>query len=163
MIHHAAVHVPTGDGRLLWFGIERAGGAGFNARDRTMLSLGRQHLANARQLAHARSQLRDSINLDPASFTSAGFTPRESDVIHWLIEGKTNAEIALLLQLQLQTVKGHLTALFNKTGTGNRLALTLHLIELGRTLSAPAPHQVVVRAWQTSPRRSELESQRGRA
>lgn len=149
MIHHAAVHVPTDDGRLLWFGIERSGGVGFTARDRTLLSLGRQHLANARRLALTRHQLRDSTKVDVSAFVRAGFTPREADVIHWLIEGKTNVEIALLLGLRLQTVKGHLTALFNKTGTGNRLALTLHLLELSRTLSASAETiQVPVRPWE---------------
>lgn len=149
MVHHAAVHVPTDDGRLLWFGVERARGGGFTERVRTLLSLGRQHLANARKLAFTRHQFRDTTKLDPSAFIRAGFTSRESEVIHWLTEGKTNVEIALLLGLRLQTVKGHLTALFNKTGIGNRLALTLHLLELGRTLAASAapPCQVAVRAW----------------
>lgn len=131
---HAAVHVPTGDGRLAWFAAERGGRLNFSDRDRAMLTIGQQHLANSRQLALARQNVRDEFPLDAASFTRAGFTPRESEVAYWLTEGKTNGEIATLMRLQLQTVKGYVAALFTKTGTGNRLGLTLHLLELTRTL-----------------------------
>jgi DNA-binding CsgD family transcriptional regulator len=147
MTHHAAVYVPTGDGRLMWFGLERANGGGFTERDRVMLSLGRQHLANARQLAYARQRLGDEAKLDPAIFGPAGFTPRECEVIYWLLEGKSNVEIAVLLNVQTQTIKGHMSALFNKTGVGNRLALTLHMLELARSLRSnePAMHEVPAR------------------
>jgi DNA-binding CsgD family transcriptional regulator len=144
MTHHAAVYVPTGDGRLMWFGLERANGGGFTERDRVMLSLGRQHLANARQVAYARQRLGDETKLDPAIFTEAGFTPRECEVIYWLLEGKSNVEIAVLMKVQTQTIKGHISALFNKTGAGNRLALTLHMLELARSIrwKEPAMYQV---------------------
>ena len=78
--------------------------------------------------------MRARFPLNASIFAETGLTPRESEVACWLIEGKTNAEIALLMKLQIQTVKAHVTALFNKTGIGNRLALTLHLMELVRAL-----------------------------
>jgi DNA-binding CsgD family transcriptional regulator len=134
--NHAAVHVPTNDGRLLWFGIERADAVDYTERDRLVLTLAQDHLTNAYRLAGSRAKLRAEIPLENGAFCRAGLTPREADVAHWLTEGKTNSEIAALLHLQLQTVKSHVTTLFNKTGTGNRLALTLHLLELARTLVA---------------------------
>lgn len=130
---HAAVYVPTDDGCLAWFAAERGGRTDFDERDRTLLTIGQKHLANARKLAFSRSRTRDPWTLDPGIFCQAGFTPRESEVAVWLVEGKTNVEIAMLLKVHAQTVKGHVTALFNKTGTGNRLALTLHLLDLART------------------------------
>lgn len=132
--NHAAVHVPTNDGRLLWFGIERAGSGDYTERDRLVLTLAQDHLTNARRLAYSRQRLREECKVEASLFCAAGFTPRESEVAAWLVEGKSNVEIATLMALHVQTVKGHLTALFNKTGVSNRLALTLHLMELARTL-----------------------------
>lgn len=131
---HAAVHVPTDDGCLTWFAAERGGSRHFTERDRTILTIAQEHLTNSRRLADARHKLRDEFPMDTSTFTRAGFSPRESEVAHWLTEGKTNGEIAALMRLQTQTVKAHVTSLFNRTGTGNRLALTLHLLELTRSL-----------------------------
>ena len=132
---HAAVHVPTRDGRLAWFALERGGRRNFDSRDRVLLTLAQEHLRNSFQLATARQQTRDAIPCDPALYCNAGFTPRESEVAYWLTEGKTNGEIGILMRIQVQTVKGYLSKLFDRTGTGNRLALTLMLLELARTLA----------------------------
>jgi DNA-binding CsgD family transcriptional regulator len=134
---HAAIYVPTDDGCLAWFSTERSGRHTYSQRDRLMLALGQQHLVNSRRLALARDSLRDGPTLDASIFARAGLTPREAEVAHLLTEGKSNVEIAQLLHLRVQTVKAHISALFNKTGTGNRLALTLHLIELGRRKTGP--------------------------
>lgn len=131
---HAAVHVPTDDGCLTWFAAERGGRGHFTERDRLILTIAQDHLTNSRRLAEARKKVRDELPLDPSTFTRAGFSPRESEVAYWLTEGKTNGEVAMLMRLQTQTVKAHVTSLFNKTRTGNRLALTLHLLEVTRTL-----------------------------
>lgn len=147
MAHHGAVHVPTGDGHRLWFGLERAGRTAFSERDRLMLTLAQPHLANALQLARSRQALRTERSPDPAAFGRAGFTSREAEVAHWLTEGKSNVEIAQILRLHVQTVKSHVTRLFNRTGCGNRLALTLHLLEVARRPPAENPplHRVPVR------------------
>jgi len=142
--NHAAVHVPTNDGRLLWFGLERAGGGDYTERDRMVLTLAQDHLVNARRLALSRHSVRQALPLDGSIFAAAGLTPREAEVACWLVEGKTNVEISVVLRIGVATVKGHLTSLFNKTGAGNRLALALHLIELGRSLVCmPPPMQQV--------------------
>ncbi len=133
-LDHAAVHVPTGDGCLAWFALERGGTRDFSESDRRLLTLAQGHLTNSRELAKARQQVRGEFPLDASTFCQAGLTVRESEVAYWLTEGKTNAEIASLMKVKVQTVKGYLGALFDKSGTGNRLALTLQLLELARTV-----------------------------
>lgn len=53
------------------------------------------------------------------------------------------------MRLQTQTVKGYVATLFLKTGTSNRLALTLHPLELTRTLLRNDKRRKVlqVREW----------------
>lgn len=150
MDHHGAVYVPTDEKHRLWFGLERSGPRQFSERDRLMLTLAQPHLENARRLALARQKMRDDLRITPQTFESH-FSPREAEIAYWLTEGKTNVEIGLVMHLHLQTVKGHVTSLFNKTGCGNRLALTLHLIEQARRLADPAPEMHVVRAQYTPP------------
>lgn len=135
MMDHAAVHVETHDGRLTWFGAERGGARDFSERDRLMLTLGQQQLNGSRKFALARTSVRDEFPLSAEIFSHAGFTPREAEAAHWLTEGKTNQEIASLMKIQLQTAKGHVRGLLHKTRTADRLALTLHLIGVGRKIA----------------------------
>ncbi|MAS93270.1 MAG: hypothetical protein CMO55_08745 [Verrucomicrobiales bacterium] len=52
-------------------------------------------------------------------------TPREREVRHWLSQGKSNEEIALILGISPHTVKNHLNNLFDKLGVNNRYAAAL--------------------------------------
>jgi DNA-binding NarL/FixJ family response regulator len=52
-------------------------------------------------------------------------TPRERQVVHEVVGGRTNKEIAQELCVSLQTVKHHLTNIFEKVGVHNRLELAL--------------------------------------
>ena len=122
--NHCAIHVPSGPGEIAFFGIERWGGPDFSARDRIIIGLSQQHLANARQLARLRAE-DDVAGADPSLLAKAGLTPREADVLAWVAEGKTNVEIASLLKIAAQTVKDHVSAIFAKIGAPNRLAATL--------------------------------------
>lgn len=138
MHHHGAVFVPTDEGHRLWFGLERSGSREFSERDRLMLALAQPHLENARRLVLARQKVRDTLQITPETFASA-YSSREAEIAFWLTEGKSNIEIGLLMKLHVQTIKSHITSLFNKTGCGNRLALTLHLIERARALGDTEP------------------------
>jgi DNA-binding CsgD family transcriptional regulator len=52
-------------------------------------------------------------------------TPRESEVLHWIAEGKSNAEIATILGLTPGTVKLHVERILTKLGVENRTAAAL--------------------------------------
>lgn len=119
--NHCAVHVPTRAGETLFFGLERAGGPDFSADDLALLELAQHHLADAHALCRTFAGHSDDA-VEPAILTSAGLTPREAETLFWLNEGKSNHETALLLGIGLYTVKAHIASIFNKTGTGNRLA-----------------------------------------
>ena len=54
-----------------------------------------------------------------------GLTPRELDVVSAIVAGCTNREIAQKFSLSEQTVKHHLTSIFDKLGVSTRLELAL--------------------------------------
>ena len=55
-------------------------------------------------------------------------TPRERQIVAEVVAGRTNKEIAQELGVSLQTVKHHLTNIFDKVGVHNRLELALFSI-----------------------------------
>lgn len=65
-----------------------------------------------------------------ARFEALGLSPRESEVLYWMTEGKQNREIADILGLQLGTVQEYVAALLAKLGQENRHAATVHAISL---------------------------------
>lgn len=58
-----------------------------------------------------------------------GLTPREAEVLDWLAEGKTNPEIATILDISPRTVQKHLEHAFQKLSVENRSAAILRLLE----------------------------------
>jgi two-component system nitrate/nitrite response regulator NarL len=60
-----------------------------------------------------------------------GLTPREMDVCGEVVAGYRNKEIAGRLGISEQTVKHHITHIFDKLGVYNRLELTLFIFHHG--------------------------------
>jgi DNA-binding NarL/FixJ family response regulator len=60
-----------------------------------------------------------------------GLTPREIEIVEAIASGDSNRDIANRLNISLQTVKHHLTNVFDKTGTSTRLELALFAIRQG--------------------------------
>ena len=56
-------------------------------------------------------------------------TPRESEVLKLLAEGKSNRDIAEALNIDEVTVKAHLGRMLRKTGSSNRVELTLRSLD----------------------------------
>jgi two-component system nitrate/nitrite response regulator NarL len=56
---------------------------------------------------------------------NSGLTPRELDIVNSVVDGFSNKDIAQKLSISEQTVKHHLTRIFEKTGVANRLELAL--------------------------------------
>ena len=58
----------------------------------------------------------------PARLASAALTPREMEVLSWLAKGKTNRDIADILDRSPRTVNKHLEHIFEKLGVETRSA-----------------------------------------
>lgn len=64
----------------------------------------------------------------PAGGRSYGLTRREMEIVAAIVAGLTNKEIAKKFTLSEDTVKHHLTNIFNKVGVSSRLELALFAI-----------------------------------
>jgi two-component system, NarL family, nitrate/nitrite response regulator NarL len=65
-----------------------------------------------------------------------GLTKREMQILALIVAGRTNLQIAKQFSISEQTVKHHVTNMFDKTGVCNRLELTLFAIHNGLITSA---------------------------
>jgi DNA-binding NarL/FixJ family response regulator len=65
------------------------------------------------------------IDATGATGRFAVLTPRETEIARLIAEGASNKRIARHLVITERTVKGHLTAIFRKTGVDDRLTLAL--------------------------------------
>lgn len=70
----------------------------------------------------------------------SGLTPRQRDVLDLLVQGRSNKEIARLLDLGEGTVKIHLAALFRNLGVRNRAAAAVAGAQLLGSRSAHMTH-----------------------
>ena len=56
---------------------------------------------------------------------NSGLTPREREVMEAIVGGRTNRDIANGFSISEQTVKHHITKIFEKLGVSNRVELAL--------------------------------------
>lgn len=75
----------------------------------------------------ALREYRRSAN-DNSKTGSFGLTPRELEIVATVVAGYSNAEIAKKYGLSEQTVKHHLSSIFDKVGVFNRLELALFAV-----------------------------------
>jgi two-component system, NarL family, nitrate/nitrite response regulator NarL len=99
---------------------------GIRSVQRGEVWIGREMVADVvEQLA---TQAKGGFAARPRDF---GLTPRELEILRPLVEGDTNKGIAERLSVGLDTVKHHLTNIFDKTGASNRLELALFALHHG--------------------------------
>jgi two-component system, NarL family, nitrate/nitrite response regulator NarL len=68
-----------------------------------------------------------ALSASPAPAANrAGLTPRERQIIELVATGESNRGLAHLLAVSEDTIKHHLTNIFDKIGVSNRLELTLY-------------------------------------
>jgi len=58
-------------------------------------------------------------------------TDREQQVLHWLVQGASNEEIASRLYITVATVKAHLTAIFTKLKVTSRTQAIVKSLKMG--------------------------------
>jgi DNA-binding NarL/FixJ family response regulator len=69
---------------------------------------------------------------------SLGLTPRVAEVLLWVAQGKTNADIATILGISEWTVKKHVLEIFERLGVETRTAASLRAIEVLSSRRDPA-------------------------
>jgi DNA-binding NarL/FixJ family response regulator len=114
-------------------------GMNFGADDYLVKPVDKADLLRAIQTRLARveqlSRREFQPNFDsPQPLRALGLTPRVAEVLLWVAQGKTNAEIGTILSISESTVKKHLLEIFLQLGVETRSAATLRAIEV---LSAP--------------------------
>jgi two-component system nitrate/nitrite response regulator NarL len=96
-----------------------------------------QYWLEGRPVQNLVQLLRDlAVQTAPPPRKTFGLTARELEVVTLITEGSTNKHIAETFGISEETVKRHLTNIFNKLGVGNRLELAL--FALNHNLLPPA-------------------------
>jgi DNA-binding NarL/FixJ family response regulator len=93
-----------------------------------LLTAVRARLRRRRQTGGSRSV--SAAEATPEALAGAlSLTPREAELLSWVVQGKTNPEIGIILGIQLTTVKKHLESIFAKLGVENRTAAVTLALE----------------------------------
>ena len=98
-----------------------------------------EHWIGRDSVADLVQALRDlmAASLEKPARDRFGVTPRELEITSAVVSGLSNKEIAKQFGLSEDTVKHHLTNIFNKVGASNRLELALFAVH-HRLLDDPA-------------------------
>ena len=91
------------------------------------------------RLRRSEQQMRREFKPDFSSsepLMRLGLTPRATETLLWLAQGKTNSDIATILGITESTVKKHVQEIFEKLGIETRGAATVRALEL---LNSPVP------------------------
>ncbi|WP_346911233.1 autoinducer binding domain-containing protein [uncultured Roseibium sp.] len=98
------------------------------SRDRPIAERNYRELAEVALLGHA---FHDKFLSFYASPTMPRMTDRERDVLAWSAEGKTDAEIAIILGVSAATIRFHWNNVFKKMQVSNKVLATCMAIRLG--------------------------------
>ena len=74
---------------------------------------------------------------ESSAFTAYDLTRREGEILSWLMQGKSNPEIGVILQISRRTVDKHVERIFMKLGVVNRAEAVARALALQRTFRGP--------------------------
>jgi DNA-binding CsgD family transcriptional regulator len=83
---------------------------------------------NAQAFARMKAMALETIP-SPDALEHIGLTPREAEVLHWVIQGKRDCEIAKFLGASVRTIQNHLRSIFLKLRVETRTAAVLEANE----------------------------------
>ena len=106
--HAMALPIFVRDGLLVSFVLNRSR-RDFSDRERALLDLLQPHLARLYRRTTALNRL----------------TARESEVLNWIAQGKSDAQIGAILGVSARTVQKHLQSVYAKLGVENRTAAVM--------------------------------------
>ena len=115
---------------------DRVAGLDLGADDYLTKPVAKADLLNAIQARFRRSEQQLTSGSLTPNFDSyepllaLGLTPRVAEVLLWVAQGKTNADIATILEISEWTVKKHVLEIFEKLGVETRTAASLRAIEV---------------------------------
>ncbi len=88
------------------------------------------YLGEANSDEHVIRIVEQDISKDVAALSEKyRFTPREAEVAFWISQGKSNKEIAEILDLSPRTVNKHLETVFGKIGVDNRTSAATAIVK----------------------------------
>jgi len=88
-----------------------------------------QAYGNARQLTTFQKLQTNPIP-SPEILRNIGLTPREAEVLHWIIQGKRDSEIGILLGASKRTVEQHTRSILKKLKVETRTAAAMTGLEM---------------------------------
>ncbi len=135
LVRQLTIYMPAPPGNTVMVALCRET-PDFSERDRTLFELLRPHIASAWQLAWERKRNQAEVrrllsrrtpSTDPAEVRATlqqdlALTPREAEVLNWVAQGKTNGEIAVILEIAPGTVKVYVERILGKLGCETRTA-----------------------------------------
>jgi DNA-binding CsgD family transcriptional regulator len=74
----------------------------------------------------------DSAELSAEHLAHLGLSRRETEILGWIVRGKSNPEIALILSLSVRTIHSHVEHIYVKLGVENRHAAMTMALEAMR-------------------------------
>lgn len=105
-------------------GFRVTGRTAFSDLDRDRLQAFRPHVVRSYRQAQERT-LASLTPTDRLRIVFPQITSRQLEVASWLAQGKSNEDIAAILDVGIDTVKAHVKALYTRIGADGRLATAI--------------------------------------
>jgi DNA-binding CsgD family transcriptional regulator len=104
----------------------------FTDKELTLLRLVAPQIALAYRNALAFSELKQAASRTipaPKDLQQIGLTVREGEVLHWVIQGKRDKEVAEILSAKPRTIHNHLRSILRKLNAETRTGAALEAFE----------------------------------
>ena len=127
-------HIP---GKIVVMTVNRP--TDFTEKELTLLRLIAPQIALAYRNALAFSELKQAAARTipaPKDLQQIGLTVREGEVLHWVIQGKRDKEVAHILSTSPRTIHNHLRSILRKLNTETRAGAALEAFERLKRSSA---------------------------